>query len=364
MNCLVITPHRYGIREVAERIGAEWEEMGHQVDYELARGDAARIGPITVGTPGIALWWYRRLRELAKGSDEYDLIWTHQPVAPTLPTRDQAFWNRVIVTFHTTLCAEYELARKGIYPRRLLLYHWITKKLEERFYRRLQSLDEPGPHYTVISPHLHDEVAQFGIGPDETSIIPNGVFTPDQREFNPIRDKYDIPADATLVFSIGSLTPQKRPASFAQLMNTATDRTEDVYCVIAGKGPLQDAVEEHASDRLHVLGYVSDEDKWRWFAEADIFATLSAYEGMPIAALEALSFGVPVLLSDIPSHRNLINQYDTTGALVSDDVDAIRSAIKRLRDESATVTLPNWHETAAAYLEVASSREKPHSVLY
>jgi hypothetical protein len=119
MNCLVVTPHRLGIREMAERVGGEWERMGHNVEYVLAKGAAARVGPITVGVPGIAVWWYRTLREIADEHHKYDLIWTHQPVAPLLPTDDGTFWAKVVSTIHTTLDREYELVNEGVYPRRL-----------------------------------------------------------------------------------------------------------------------------------------------------------------------------------------------------------------------------------------------------
>lgn len=347
MKLLVITPHRYGIREVAERVGAEWESMGHEVDYELARGAAARVGPVTVGTPGIAWWWYKQFDRLV--DSDYDLIWSHQPVLPMLPTKHRELWDRVVVTFHTTMRAEYELVKDGDYPKRLLPFHWLTKTLEARTHLQLEDLDASGPHYTVISSHLRDELAAFGVR--NTVEIPNGIFTPDRETFEPIRAQYDIPEDATLVFNIGSLTPQKRPVKFANLMRDVTDQDDSVYCVIAGKGPLADEVAEYTTDRLRTVGYVSDQEKWRWFTDADVFASLAAYEGMPVATLEALSFGIPAVLSDIPAHQNLIETYTSSAKLVSDDSSEILHAINRLKGADATVSLPGWPQIAEMYLE-------------
>lgn len=346
MKILVITPHRYGIREVAERVGQEWEAQGHDVEYELARGGAARIGPVTVGVPGIAWWWYRQFDRL-EGSD-YDFIWAHQPIVPMLPTTDASLWDRVVITFHTTLRAEYDLAREGIYPAHLLPFHWLTKSLEARTYRQLEALDADGPHYTVISPHLREEIGTFGVtGAVE---IPNGIFTPDTETFSPIRSEYGIPEEAPLVFSIGSHTLQKRPVEFARLLRTVTDRDDDIYCVLAGTGPLHEEVQEYTTDRVLAPGYVSDEEKWRWFADTDVFASFAAYEGMPVATLEALSFGLPIVLSDIPAHRNVVNQYTDTGELVGDDPDDIMAAIQQVRGTRPSVTLPTWTEIADAYL--------------
>lgn len=350
MNCLVVTPHRLGIPEMAKRIGNEWESLGHDVEYILADGAAARVGPIMIGAPGIALWWYDTLREIASEHEQYDLIWTHQPIMPRLPTTDETFWNKVIATIHTTLGREYELSRDGIYPRKLLPYYWFVKTIESRSYRKITDLGYEGPHYTVVSPHLRDEIRRYGI--ENPVYIPNGVFTPEQNSFAPIRGEYNIPSDATVVFNIGSLTTQKQAVTFAQVMREVTDNLDNTYVVMAGDGPLRDEIEDQASEYLRILGYISDEEKWRWFADVDIFASLSAYEGMPVATAEALSFDLPVILSDIPSHRHLVNSYNPTAELVNNNIDNIANAIITMKREHSDVTLPNWKDAANQYLGI------------
>lgn len=355
MDCLVVTPHRYGIAEVAERVGHEWAASGHDVDYLMPRGEAARVGPITVGVPGIALWWRRTLQRLAREST-HDLVWLHQPVAPTLPTRDPAFWRRAVVTFHTTERAEYRLARDGVYPRRRLPYLWFTSRLEARFYRKLAALGDDGPRFTAVAPHIADEAS--ALGAEDASVIPNGVFNPGSVDPAGIRAEHGIPEDATLVFNVASLTPQKRPGVFAATMRRVVDDAasgtdgDPIYCVMAGKGPLQDAVERHTGDRLIAPGYVSDDEKWRWFAAADVFASLSAYEGMPMAAAEALSFDLPLVLSDVPAHRWLAERPGVEARLVGDDADGLRRAIAAVADEQSDAELPSWRAVAERYIEI------------
>lgn len=358
MNCLVAAPHSHGIREVALRVGEEWEQMGHDVKYllpELPDDHPAYVGGVSIGVPGIAAWWYRTLRRLARTGDRYDLIWAHQPIAPFLAVHDAAFWERVIVTFHTTERHRYQLARNGVYPPVRLPYHWLTKALEASFYRRLERLDGTGPHYTVVARQLRDEIGGFGV--KDAEYVPNGVFEPDrdQGEFAPIRSEYGIPDDATLAFNIGSLTPMKRPSLLARTMRAVIERDDRLYCVIAGDGSLFDAVTEHTSNRVRVIGRVSETDKWRWFNDADIFVSLSAYEGMPVATLEALSFGLPVVLSDIPAHRQVIESHDATGETVRNANDML-AAIERLRGKQARVSLPQWEDIAESYLRIVTER--------
>jgi glycosyltransferase involved in cell wall biosynthesis len=360
VNCLVVAPHSHGIREVARRVGAQWETMGHDVRYrlpDLPNEHPARVGGVTIGIPGIAAWWYRTLRRLARTGDCYDLIWTHQPITPLLPTDDADFWRRVVVTFHTTEQYRYQLARDGVYSAVLRPYYRLTKAVEASFYRRLQRLDGPGPSYTVVARQLRDEIASLGI--DEAAYVPNGVFTPDRdhEAFAPIRAEYGIPDEATLVFNIGSLTPMKRPALLARTMGEVIERDESVYCVIAGDGSLFDDVSEHAqaSERVRAIGRVSEAEKWRWFADADLFVSLSAYEGMPVATLEALSFGLPVVLSDVPAHRQVLAEGETTGETVRTPRDVL-AAIGRLRGRRAHVSLPRWDDVAESYLRTVPDR--------
>ena len=195
------------------------------------------------------------------------------------------------------------------------------------------------------------------MGVTESRYIPNGVFTPDITTLEPIRHEYGIPDDATVIFNVGSLTTQKRPGLFAEVMSDAVERLENVYCLMAGTGSYEDAVSRHRSERFKPLGYISEEEKWRWFADADMFASLSAYEGMPVASAEALSFGLPLLLSDIPAHRHLLSEYDATGELVDASVNQVVTAINRLRGRRTHVDLPTWEEVAKRYMEVAVSSQ-------
>lgn len=350
MNCLIVTPHRLGIPEMAKRIGNEWKALGHNVEYILAEGEAARVGPVTIGAPGIAVWWYKKLNQISKYHKKYDLIWTHQPIIPRLPTADSTFWNKVLVTMHTTFSREYELVCEGIYPQRLLPYYWFMKMLESRSHHMFADLEYDGPHYTVVSPHLRQEIDQSKMR--DATYIPNGVFTPEKDTFRSIREEYGIPKNATVIFNIGSLTEQKRAHTFAECMGKVTGELDDVYVVMAGDGPLRAKVETYSSEQLRVLGHISDDEKWRWFSDADIFSSLSAYEGMPVATAEALSFNLPLVLSDIPAHRHLVEAYGPTAELVQNDIKSLTSAICNVNNQESHVDLPNWSDISKQYLNL------------
>jgi glycosyltransferase involved in cell wall biosynthesis len=55
-----------------------------------------------------------------------------------------------------------------------------------------------------------------------------------------------------------------------------------------------------------LTGTVHKEDIYKLYSNAALFVLPSYYEGFPISLLEALSFGVPVLVSDIPAHNEIL----------------------------------------------------------
>ncbi len=80
-------------------------------------------------------------------------------------------------------------------------------------------------------------------------------------------------------------------------------------------------------DQIKILPYQSD--WWKWLGVADGLISMSRYEGNPNVVLEAMAGGCPVVLSDIPAHREIA---DASSALFVpvDDVNALSSAIDHL----------------------------------
>jgi glycosyltransferase involved in cell wall biosynthesis len=65
-------------------------------------------------------------------------------------------------------------------------------------------------------------------------------------------------------------------------------------------------------------------DGFNYFQDYDIFSLISDSEGLPLSALEAMSSGMPIILSDVGGCFELI---DENGILVKNDVNVIKEAI-------------------------------------
>ncbi len=98
--------------------------------------------------------------------------------------------------------------------------------------------------------------------------------------------------------------------------------SENACLLIAGDGParpdLTKLVERlKLSSAVRFLGLLKTDDLWAHMKTADVFISLSEFEGMPNCVAEAVACGLPVILSDIPSHRAFLD--DELALLVSRD---------------------------------------------
>jgi colanic acid/amylovoran biosynthesis glycosyltransferase len=200
----------------------------------------------------------------------------------------------------------------------------------------------------VITPshHLRRRL-QAHCGPGETrfEVVPYG---PSAESIEAARSLAKTqPSPVPLVVALGRLTEKKQPLALLEAFQLVKAEVPDAKLIIVGDGELRPAVES----RIRVLGLESavtltgalphDEALAR-IARGWVFAQHSAtsargdQEGMPLAILEAMSLGLPVVStwhSGIPEAV----EHEVTGLLVSEfDFEAMGAAIVRLlRDADA-----------------------------
>jgi glycosyltransferase involved in cell wall biosynthesis len=177
------------------------------------------------------------------------------------------------------------------------------------------------------------KVARYG---GRAQRIPNAV---DTRLFSPDGDK-DSVSDDTVVLCVGRLyDAQKRLSDVIRAMALLPIHWQ---LEIAGTGPDRPALERLAgelgvSSRVHYLGFVSDTHQLRdLYRRASVLALPSAYEGLPMVLLEAMSCGTPVVGSDIAAIAEVVEP-GKTGILAPVGApdrlaDALRDAVANRND--------------------------------
>ena len=89
------------------------------------------------------------------------------------------------------------------------------------------------------------------------------------------------------------------------------NRTIPCCALIAGAGPQRLALEALATNlgidsKVVFAGQLAPEELWGAMKCASVFTLVSPYEGMPNSVMEAVVCGCPLVLSDIPAHRELL----------------------------------------------------------
>jgi glycosyltransferase involved in cell wall biosynthesis len=143
------------------------------------------------------------------------------------------------------------------------------------------------------------------------------------------RRELGFPPDGALVVAVGSLFPVKDHATLLR----AAASLPDVRIAIAGEGGEDAALRRLASElaitpRVHLLGQRDDVD--RILRAADLFCQSSLSEGLPLAIIEAMAWGLPVVATRVGGVPELV-QDGATGHLVPPgDSEALAAGIRRI----------------------------------
>ena len=148
------------------------------------------------------------------------------------------------------------------------------------------------------------------------------------------RAELGIPSNATVALSIGELIRRKNHETVIRAINKMKDA--NLFYVVCGRGVLMEkltalCIELNVEDRVMLLGYRTDTAELLHMS--DLFLFPSFQEGLPVALMEAMSAGLPCIVSGIRGNVDLI-KHEIGGLLCSaTDVDEYCSAITRLAED-------------------------------
>ncbi len=170
----------------------------------------------------------------------------------------------------------------------------------------------------AVSEHTKNDIIEhYNISADQIHVVYPGV--PNTEAASPlrihtVRNSYSLPDQFMLFF--GALEPRKNVPAIVEAFSAIADRVPH-HVVIAGESgwkshALADAIEKSPyRERIHVIGFVEEEDKSAVYAAADLFIYPSFYEGFGFPPLESLLAGTPVVVSFNASLPEVVGQWAT-----------------------------------------------------
>jgi glycosyltransferase involved in cell wall biosynthesis len=182
----------------------------------------------------------------------------------------------------------------------------------------------------AVSRAVGDHAVRLGCRPDSVRVIPNGV---DLDRFHPTVVASTDEPPRRRIGLIGRLIANKGPQYIVEAAPLILDRHPDVEFVVVGDGPLRGPLEARVAEQgfgpaFSFLGARSD--------VADILRTCSLAvrpslsEGLPLAILEAMASGLPVVATPVGGTPEIVLDGQTGYLIPPRSPEALAAAINRL----------------------------------
>jgi phosphatidylinositol alpha-mannosyltransferase len=300
----IFYPHTGGVPEHILYLCKTLREMGHEAkilapsygnnypwvdDYIIRLGRAIKVPKnrsFSVLTFGILIPWKLR-RLLAR--ENFDVIHLHGSVAPTLPYLALKYSKaKNFITFHSAHEKSYGYV--------------LWEPVLEQYFRKLDGL-------IAVSTVARNSVSKYF--PGQYRIIPNGI---DTNRFNlKVKPIEKLTQYSPKILFVGRFEPRKGLKYLLQAFPMILRQLPSAKLVVVGEGFLERYyrryVEEHIKENVFFVGRVSAEDLPRYYASCDIYCSpATGAESFGIVLLEAMATGTPIICSDIPGYRTLMEE--------------------------------------------------------
>jgi glycosyltransferase involved in cell wall biosynthesis len=141
------------------------------------------------------------------------------------------------------------------------------------------------------------------------------------------RKDLDLPEGVPLFVSVGRLIPRKQ---YDVLLEAWRD-IPYAHLVIIGDGPLKEKLQElihkwSLGDRVHLLGFVSEEHKHKVLLASDAYVSATEHEGFGIVFLEAMEAGLPIVSTDTGGQRDFLTEGENAILVPTNDPEQLVAA--------------------------------------
>lgn len=325
MKIGLVTPYIFPVPGgVNAHVGQLYENLvarGHDVriissthgPQRSSEGDIIRLGygwsvPTngSIGTLTVSHRYGRLVSDMLE-REGFDLLHFHEPFVPFLSLQLLRHSSSVnVATFH---------AYSGWSPA-----YEFGRRMLQRFARRLHGR-------IAVSAAARHFIGRYF--PGDYKVIPNGVDLRQYRDVAPFaRWRDGVPN----ILFLGRFESRKGLMHLLRAYRIVRREGHACRLLVVGSGPQEGEAKRYIATRrlsgVELLGRVSDHDKARAFATADIFVSpATGQESFGIVLLEAMASGVPIVCSDIHGYKGVVRRDEQALLVPPKDSDALAEAI-------------------------------------
>ena len=211
---------------------------------------------------------------------------------------------------------------------------WIKGFLERYTARKLFKTT-----FQTIGKSVHDNELYYY---KNKSVVVNNWYdggkfylTKSLSEKQELRNSLSIPKDATVIVSTGGCSPIKNHHDIIEALQLVNEKIECFYLHL-GHGKTEKEEQELARslgvyEKVCFLG--NQKNVRDYLIASDVYVMPSRFEGLSIAAIEAMACGLPSVLYNAPGLRDLIHN-DDNGLLIEPNPKALAKAVLELNENA------------------------------
>lgn len=266
---------------------------------------------------------YKKLKALME-KEEFHLIHCHTPVGGVLARmagrKYRKTGTKVIYTAHGFHFF------KGAPLENWLIYYPIEKWLSR--YTDVQITINHEDYERAKGFHAKRVEYVPGIGVDTEKFSPDSVTL---QEKNRVYEEFGICKEDTVLLSVGELSARKNHRVIIEAISRIKDK--NIKYLIVGEGPLKEEYREiieksNLKNEVILTGFRKDVREI--CAVTDIFVFPSLQEGLPVALMEAMASGLPIVCSNIRGNTDLIEDGKGGYLVPPKDVEMFAERIEKM----------------------------------
>ncbi|MEM3374795.1 MAG: glycosyltransferase family 4 protein [Candidatus Woesearchaeota archaeon] len=346
-----------GVENVVENLSLELVNLGNEVSVYCRsqycpnkikdfKGVKLKYFP-TINTKHTETIFHTFISSLNAMFSNYDIVHYHAMGNAIFTFLPRITGKKTLLTLHGL---DYEREKWGSLAKNFLK---LNEKLSLKFPNAVVSVSEN------IKEHYYDRYKK------DIYYVPNGVNFYEKMPLNRLK-RFGLKKGYILFLS--RIVPEK---GLHYLIEAFKKIKTDKQLVIVGDAIHTETYFKKIKDmsdndkRIVFTGALFNEDKQEAFSNASIFVLPSTMEGMPIVLLEAMSYGLPVLASNIKSNqetgKDFINyfKYMDTESLKDNLIYMLKNynLVKKKAEKAKNYVYKtyNWKDIAKKYIEIYES---------
>jgi glycosyltransferase involved in cell wall biosynthesis len=232
---------------------------------------------------------------------------------------------------------------------------WFSKKFSLLYSFLIPKIATKAKQIFTVSNSSKMEIVKLLNQPnDKISVIYNGITFTNKAELyqKPLYDK-------KYFLTVCSIDPRKNLHKLIQAFDLLKNEDVDLLIIGGTNKSFANNFNKNINQQVKFLGYVNDSELINYYQNAVCFVYPSLYEGFGLPPLEALALGTKVIVSDIPSLREVCTEHalryfnpNSTSSII----DALEFAIKDKEVFKAiNIDKFSWQKSAENINEIISN---------